>query len=61
MGVVETHPRDPYYRRPLVRPLGVLLHMLSEVSLLGVRLAAVLADVGLQVLRLLVLGYVLQE
>lgn len=47
--------------RPLVRPLGVLLHVLGEVRLLRVGLAAVLADVRLQVLRLAVLGDVFEE
>ena len=31
--------------RPLVHPVGVLLHVLGQVGLLGVRLAAVGADV----------------
>ena len=46
---------------PLVRSFRVLLHVLGEIGLLGVRLAAVLADVRLEVLRLAVLGDVLQE
>lgn len=58
------------YRRPearaddrwsLVRPLRVLLHMLRQIGLLGVTLTAVLADVRFQVLRLLVLRYVLEQ
>ena len=47
--------------RPLVRPVSVLLHVLGQVGLLGVALAAVGADVGLQMLGLLVLGDVLQQ
>lgn len=41
--------------------LRVLLHVLRQIGLLGVALAAVLTDVGLEVLRLLVLGYVLEQ
>ena len=48
-------------RRPLVRPVRVLLHVLGEIRLLRVGLPAVLADVGLEVLGLLVLGDVLEE
>ena len=48
-------------RRPLVRAVRVLLHVLGQVGLLGVALAAVRADVGLEVLGLLVLGDVLQQ
>lgn len=44
-----------------VGPLGVLLHVLLQVRLLRVALAAVLTDVGLQVLALLVLGDVLEQ
>ena len=47
--------------RPLVRPVRVLLHVLGQVGLLGVALAAVGADVRLQMLGLLVLGDVLQQ
>lgn len=61
MGVVEAHPWDADNGRPLVRPLGVLLHVLGEVGLLSVGLAAVLTDVGLEVLGLLVLRDVLEE
>lgn len=49
------------YRRSLVRPLRMFLHMLRQISLLGVTLAAVLADVRFKVLRLLVLRYVLEQ
>ena len=45
----------------LVRPVRVLLHVLRQVGLLSVTLAAVGADVRLQVLRLLVLGDVLEQ
>jgi len=48
-------------RRPLVRPLRVFLHVLRQISLLRVALTAVLADVRLEVFRLLVLRYVLQQ
>lgn len=48
-------------RRSLVRSLRVLLHVLRQVSFLGVTLAAVLANVRLEVLRLLVLRYVLEQ
>ena len=48
-------------RGTLVKPVRVLLHVLGQVGLLGVALAAVRADVGLDVLRVLVLGDVLQE
>lgn len=48
-------------RRSLVRSLRVLLHMLRQIGLLGVTLTAVLADVRFQVLRLLVLRYVLEQ
>ena len=44
-----------------VAPVGVLLHVFGQVGLLRVRLAAELADVGLQVLRLLVLRDVVQQ
>ena len=47
--------------RPLVRPVAVLLHVLGQVRLLRVALAAVLADVRLEVLGLLVLGDVLEQ
>lgn len=39
----------------------MFLHVLAEIRLLRITLAAVLADVRFQVFRLLVLGYVLQE
>ena len=47
--------------RPLVGPVRVLLHVLGQVRLLGVGLAAVRTDVSLQVLGLLVLRYVVQQ
>jgi len=43
-------------RRPFVGAVRVLLHVLGQVGLLGVALTAIGADVGLQVLGLLVLG-----
>ena len=46
---------------PLVRPVRVLLHVLCQVGLLSVTLATVGTDVRLQVLRLLVLGDVLEQ
>lgn len=48
-------------RRSLIRSLCVLLHMLRQIGLLGVTLTAVLADVRFQVLRFLVLRYVLEK
>ncbi|MFN9942210.1 MAG: hypothetical protein ACK56I_22330, partial [bacterium] len=48
-------------RRPFVGAVRVLLHVLGQVGLLGVALPAVGADVGLQVLGLLVLGDVVQQ
>lgn len=48
-------------RRSLVGPLRVFLHVLGQVGLLRVALAAVLADVRLKVLRFLVLRYVLEQ
>lgn len=48
-------------RWPFVGPLGVLLHVFLQVRLLRVALAAVLTDVGLQMLALLVLGNVLEQ
>lgn len=48
-------------RRSLVRSLRMLLHMLCQIGLLSVTLTTVLADVRLQVLRLLVLRYVLEQ
>lgn len=54
----EPRPDD---RRSLVRSLRVLLHVLRQIGLLGVTFAAVLADVRFQVLRLLVLRYVLEQ
>lgn len=47
--------------RPFICALGVLLHVLGEIRLLGVALAAILTDVRLEVFRFLVLGYVLEE
>ena len=47
--------------RPFVRSVRVLLHVLGKVSLLGVTLAAVGTDVGLQVFGLLVLRDVLEQ
>ena len=47
--------------RPLVRSVGVLLHVLGQVGLLRVALSAVLANVRFEMLGLLVLGYVLEE
>lgn len=47
--------------RSLFRPVAVLLHVLGQVGLLRVALSAELADVSLQVLRLLVLGNVIEE
>ena len=44
-----------------VAPVRVLLHVLGQVGLLRVGLATELADVGLQVLGLLVLGYVVKQ
>lgn len=60
-AVLERHPRYADDRRPLVHPLRVLLHVLGQVRLLRVRLATVLAYMGLEVLGLLVLGYVLEQ
>ena len=48
-------------RRSLVRSIGVLLHVLRKIRLLSVTLATVGADVCLYMLRLLVLGDVLEE
>ena len=48
-------------RWSLISSLGVLLHVLLQFSLLCVALAAVLADVSLQVLAFLVFGDVLQK
>jgi len=47
--------------RPLVLPVGVLLHVLGQVGLLRVALSAVLTDVRLEVFALLVLGDVFEE
>jgi len=60
-AVLQGYARYADDRRPLVHPLGVLLHVLGQVRLLGVRLAAVLAYVRLEVFGLLVLGYVLEQ
>jgi len=46
---------------PLLRPVAVLLHVLSQVGLLRVALSAELADVGFQVFRLFVLRNVVEE
>lgn len=59
--VLQGHAWYADDRRPLVHPLGVLLHVLGQVRLLRVRLAAVLAYVRLQVFGLLVFGYVLEQ
>ena len=48
-------------RRSLVRSISVLLHVLRKIRLLSVTLATVGADVCLYMLRLLVLGDVLEE
>lgn len=46
---------------PFISALSMFLHMLTKVSLLRVGLATILADVRLEVLALLVLGYVLEQ
>ena len=46
---------------PLLRPVAVLLHVLGQVGFLGVTLPAELADVGLEVFRLLVFGNVVEQ
>lgn len=61
MRGLEGDPGDADDGRPLVCTLRVFLHVLSEVSLLSVALAAVLTDVSLEMLALLVLGDVLQQ
>lgn len=61
MWGLEGDPGDADDRRPLVCTLRMFLHVLSEVSLLSVALAAVLTDVSLEMLALLVLGDVLQQ
>jgi len=48
-------------RRSLVRSFRVLLHMLRQIGLLSVTFTAILADVRFQMLRLLVLRYVLEQ
>ena len=48
-------------RRSLVRSISVLLHVFRKIRLLSVTLATVGADVCLYMLRLLVLGDVLEE
>lgn len=59
---VDRRPQPrPDDGRSLVRPLRVFLHVLGQIRLLGVTLAAVLADVRLKVLRFLVLRYVLEQ
>lgn len=45
----------------LLRPVAVLLHVFGQVGFLGVALPAELADVCLEVFRLLVLGNVVEE
>ena len=45
----------------LFRLLGMLLQMLLQIGLLGVGFTAQIADVRLQMLGVLVLGYVLQQ
>jgi len=50
-----------YYGGPLVRPVCMLLHVFGKVGFLGVALAAVGTDVRLYMLRLLVLGDVLEQ
>ena len=45
----------------LLRLVRVLGHVTLQISLLGVGLSAVVADVGLEVLAVLVLGNVLQQ
>lgn len=60
-AVLQGHAGYAYDWRPLVHPLGVLLHVLGQVRLLCVRLTAVLAYVRLEVFGLLVLGYVLEQ
>lgn len=49
----EAYPSDG---RSLIRSLRVLLHMFGQVSLLRVGLAAILADVRLEMLGLFVFG-----
>jgi len=60
-AVLQGHAWYADDRRPLVHPLGVLLHVLGQVCFLCVRLATVLAYVRLEVFGLLVLGYVLEQ
>ena len=48
-------------RRSLVRSISVLLHVLRKIRLLSVTLATVGADVCLYMLRLLMLGYVVEQ
>ena len=47
--------------RPLVWSFSMFLHMLLQISLLGVAFAAILANVGLEMFALLMFGNVLQE
>lgn len=61
MWGLEGDPGDADDRRSLVCTLRMFLHVLSEVRLLSVALAAVLTDVSLEMLALLVLGDVLQQ
>lgn len=60
-AVLQGHARYADYRRPLVHPLRMFLHVLGQVRLLRVRFAAVLAYVRLEVFGFLVFGYVLQQ
>lgn len=60
MWGLEGDPGDADDRRSLVCALSMFLHVLSEVRLLSVALAAVLTDVSLEMLALLMLGDVLQ-
>lgn len=48
-------------RWPFIGALGMLLHMLGQVCLLCVGLTTVLADVGFEMFRFLVLWNVLQQ
>ena len=48
-------------RRSLVRSISVLLHVFRKIRLLSVTLATVGADVCLYMLRLLMLGYVVEQ
>lgn len=61
MWGLEGDPGDADDGRPLVGTFRMFLHVLGEVRLLSVALAAVLTDVSLEVFALLVLGDVLQQ